>query len=71
MEHITLEQVISKLEKDLSHIDSGKESAIIKAESSAGLCRHVLDEFRRIVAEQDFITEEEEINFFKHIKPIV
>jgi hypothetical protein len=66
-----LENIIKQLKNNLQEIDSDGNDEILKAERAVGICSATLLELREYVNHSDFKNEEEEIRFFKVIKPFV
>lgn len=71
MDAKTLIQIIQKLDDELLRLDLKSPSLLIQAEAAAGVCQLALDEIRKLVIKNGFESEEEEIHFFKHVKPKV
>ena len=71
MEAKTLNQIIQKVDEELHQLQSKRESSLIYAETAVGFCQLAIDELRKLVIKNGFETEEEEIHFFKHVKPKV
>ena len=71
MEKSILKKIINKLDEELTNLDSLQKSPIIYAETATGICQMALDEIRKLVIKAGFKSEQEEIHFFKHIKPKV
>ena len=65
------EQIVEQLKNDLQKIGSDKYDEISKAEQAVGICSSTLLELREYVNHSDFKNKEEEIRFFKEIKPYV
>lgn len=64
-------QIVKQLENDLQEISSAEYDEISKTEQSVGICSSTLLELRDYVNHSDFKKQEEEIRFFKEIKPYV
>lgn len=62
---------LTNSKKKLSQNNLQKQSILIQTETAAGLCQHGLDELRKLVIKNGFDSEQEEIHFFKNIKPKV
>ena len=71
MEAQDLENIINQLDEKLSQFNLQKQSILIHAETAAGFCQLALDEIRKLIIKNGFESEQEEINFFKYIKPKV
>jgi hypothetical protein len=71
MEDSILKKIFKKLDVELTKLNSQNSSPIIQAETAAGICQLALDELRKLVIKNGFESEQEEIQFFKHIKPKV
>ena len=71
MDAKTLNQIIQKVDEELTFLNSKRESSLIYAETAVGLCQVAIDELRKLVIKNGFETEDEEIQFFKHVKPKV
>ena len=67
----TYSEIVDKLDKELLVIDWGKEDVLIAAENAIGICSYALIELQKIVIENGFKNQEEEIHFFKCVKPKV
>ncbi|SFS46047.1 RteC domain-containing protein [Lutibacter maritimus] len=63
--------VIATLEKDLKNIQSKNYEIVTTSEESVHLIRNSLSEFRNFIISNGFNSEEDEIDFFKNIKPKV
>lgn len=62
-------KIIGDLEKDLKKIDLTNSDAIIKAEKSIFVINASLKELRKIVTVTPFNSKQDEIEFFKKMKP--
>lgn len=62
-------KIIGDLEKDLKKIDLTNSDAIIKAEKSIFVINASLKELRKIVTATPFNSKQDEIEFFKKMKP--
>lgn len=71
MDHRALEQIIARLNEELDLLKSRNQNPLIQTETAAGICQVALDEIRKLVINYDFDSEEEEIYFYKFIKPMV
>jgi hypothetical protein len=71
MKNQTCQNIIQKFEEELSFILNEPSDIINKTEKVCGLCSAVLMEMKGIVKQNDFESKEEEIYFFKKIKPQV
>lgn len=69
--NVTPEHIIKQLKNDLQKTNSGEYDKISKTERSVGSCSSALLELREYVNHSDFKNKEEEIRFFKEIKPYV
>lgn len=66
-----LGEIIDQLDEKLLQLNLQKQSVLIHAETAAGICQLALDEIRKLIIKNGFESEQEEINFFKYIKPKV
>ncbi|MDX9882241.1 MAG: RteC domain-containing protein [Prolixibacteraceae bacterium] len=71
MEPINPEHIVEQLKDNLQKINSAEYDEIPKVEKSVGICSTALLELRDYVNRSDFKKQEEEIRFFKEIKPYV
>lgn len=71
MDAKTLTEIIRKLDEELTQLKSKQQSSLINAETAVGICQLALDQLRKLVIKNGFDTEEEEIHFFKYVKPKV
>lgn len=71
MENPTYNEIISKLENELTLLKSKTPNIILLTESAMILCKSVIKEIRHEVIKNGFSSKEEEIFFFKNIKPKV
>ena len=67
----TYNEIIRKLEQELSLLKTQTQDFIELTEMAMGLCDKVIAEFREMVLLDGFQTDDEEIYFFKYIKPRV
>ena len=67
----TSNEVIRELENELSRLKALARDFIELTEKAIGLCDKVIIRFRKMVLQDGFKNEDEEIYFFKHIKPRV
>ena len=58
-----------ELEKQLSHIEQGSADVITKIKLSISSCRSVVDSLKAEINRSDFPSPEDEIYFFKEVKP--
>lgn len=65
------EQLINDLETELSEIESTQENILTSTEKKIALCRLILLQMRELVLKENFRNEEDEVCFFKHLKPKV
>jgi hypothetical protein len=63
------EKIVEQLKNDLQEISSDGYDVISKAEQAVGICSVALVKLREYVNHSDFKNKEEEIRFFKEIKP--
>ena len=64
-------ETIYQLEETLSQLKTQTQDFVELTEKAMGLCDSVMMKLRESVMENGFNCEEEEIYFFKHIKPRV
>lgn len=64
-------EIIRKLEEELSLLKHHTQCFIELTEKSIGLCDKVIIKLRELVLKDGFENDDEEIYFFKHIKPRV
>mgnify|MGYP006297276983 CR=1 FL=1 len=64
-------EIIRELDDDLNHLHSKPQDLLIYYESAAGLCWLALNKMRKLVIKNGFQDQEEEIDFFKRVKPKV
>lgn len=64
-------EIIQKLDKELAHLTSQSDDFLNSSESAASLCWLALNDMRKTIIKNGFQNEEEEIHFFKHVKPKV
>jgi len=62
-------KIIGDLEKELKKIDTANQDAIIKAEKSITLINAGIKELRKFVTSTPFHSKQDEIDFFKKMKP--
>lgn len=62
-------KIIGDLEKDLKKIDLTNQDAIIKAEKSIAIIDASINELRKFVTANPFNSKQDEIDFFKKMKP--
>lgn len=67
----TLNLIIHKLENELNQLKSKSLEVLIFSEIAAGICWISLIEIRKLIIKNGFQNKEEEIHFFKHVKPKV
>ena len=71
MNHQSYIITIKKLEETLSQLKTQTQDFVELTEKAMGLCDSVMMKFRESVLRNGFNSEEEEIYFFKHVKPKV
>lgn len=71
MDAKTHAEIIRELDDKLALLQSKPQDLLIYYESAAGLCWLSLNEMRKLVIKNGFQDQEEEIHFFKHVKPKV
>lgn len=71
MKHQTLEDIIRKLDDEISVIKTQSTNTIEIIEAAIGRITYSLIEIRELVIRFGFKTNEDEIRFFKHTKPKV
>ncbi|MFZ2432345.1 MAG: RteC domain-containing protein, partial [Lutibacter sp.] len=62
-------KIIGDLEKDLKKVDLTNPNAIIKAEKSIAIIDASINELRKFVTANQFNSKQDEIDFFKQMKP--
>lgn len=62
-------KIIGDLEKDLKKVDLTNQDAIIKAEKSIAIIDASINELRKFVTANPFNSKQDEIDFFKTMKP--
>ncbi len=68
---VTFKCIIEQVKNNLQKLQSDGDDEILKAEKAIGICSVALLELREYVYHSDFKNQEEEIRFFKEIKPYV
>lgn len=71
MDAKTFTEIIRELDDDLNHLHSKPQDLLVHYESAAGLCWLALNKMRKLVIKNGFQNQEEEIHFFKRVKPKV
>ena len=71
MNDLALEEIIQKLDEELKLLKSQAQNIIVFTEKAAGTCWFALLEIRKLIIKNGFQNQEEEIYFFKQIKPEV
>jgi len=71
MNQKSLESVISKLNEKIAEQESKSENILAFLEKSVGLCSMALMELKRVALKDGFKDSDEEIHFFKNVKPQV
>ena len=71
MNDLALDEIIKKLDEELKLLKSQSLDTIIFTEKAAGICWFALIEIRKRIIKNGFQNLEEEIHFFKQIKPEV
>jgi hypothetical protein len=71
MENPNYDEIIEKLEDELTQLKNQTHDFVILIEKAIGLCHTAIRDMRIIVLSEGFSDHEEEIYFFKHIKPQV
>jgi hypothetical protein len=71
MEDLNFANIISELENNLESLKISNENVLILSQKAVGLCSDVLMEMKKTVKKNDFQSTEQEIYFFKKIKPQV
>lgn len=66
-----LKQILAQLKDNLQEIGNNEHDEILKAEKAVGICSIALLDLREYVNHSVFKNKEEEIRFFKEIKPYV
>ncbi len=63
------DQIIKKLEKELDEINQSKEDSVIIIKKAIGICSLALTDLRKFIIDNKFKNKQEEIHFFKQVKP--
>ncbi|WP_346860831.1 RteC domain-containing protein [uncultured Draconibacterium sp.] len=71
MDNQSYNKTIEELEETLSQLKTQTQDFVELTEKAMGLCDSVMMKLRESVIENGFKSEEEEIYFFKHVKPKV
>jgi len=71
MNNNSIHKIIQKLNEELKLLKEKSLDIFNMTENAIGLCSLALMEMKEIVKENDFLKKQEEIHFFKHIKPTV
>jgi len=71
MEDLDFTNIISELENNLESLKISNENILILSQKAVALCSDVLMEMKRAVKKNDFQATEQEVFFFKNIKPQV
>lgn len=67
----TIEKILEDLDKNLEILELETDNVLYKAEKGVKLSKKALKGIRNLVINSEFKNEQEEIHFFKHIKPKV
>lgn len=71
MNRHSYKETIRSLEETLTQLKTQAQDFVELTEKAMGLCDSVMSKFRISVLKYGFSSEEEEIHFFKHVKPKV
>jgi len=71
MNGLSVENIILELENNLESLKISNENVLILYQKAVALCSDVLMEMKRTVKMNDFQSTEQEIYFFKNVKPQV
>ena len=71
MESIDFGAIISRMEEELQELEDKTENSLVRIISAVNLCASTYNQLRRLVLKHGFSTLDEEVNFFKVIKPHV
>lgn len=63
--------IIQELDKTIENLESETDDILVRAEKGIKITKKALKEVRNLVVDYEFETEQEEIHFFKHVKPRV
>ena len=63
--------IVNQLIQDIEALEAGAEDVLERAEKGVKLSKQALKEIRNLVVGHEFKSEQDEIYFFKHIKPRV
>lgn len=68
---VNISKLVTEFERELDFVETEIDDVLTRAEQGIQLSRDTLDKLREYVLENEFSNQEDEINFFKHIKPQV
>jgi hypothetical protein len=71
MENKAYDEIIRKLEDELALLKSRTHDLVMLIERAMGLCENAIIEMREMVIQDGFFGQNDEIYFFKHVKPFV
>ena len=71
MNRHSYKETIRSLEETLTQLKTQAQDFVELTEKAMGLCDSVMSKFRVSVLKYGFSSKEEEIHFFKHVKPKV
>lgn len=63
--------ILEELNNSLNFLENHSENAISKAEEGIKITKNKIEEIKKLVLQNGFQTKEEEIDFFKNIKPLI
>lgn len=68
---VNISKLVTEFERELDFVETEIDDVLTRTEQGIQLSRNTLDKLREYVLENEFSNQEDEINFFKHIKPQV
>jgi hypothetical protein len=71
MESPNFNEIIQKLEDELGQLKQETQDFVLLTEKAIGLCDRAIGDMRNIVVADGFSNHDDEIYFFRHIKPRV
>lgn len=66
-----ISKIVAEFERELDFVEADIDDVLIRAEQGIELSKNTLDKLRELILKDGFSSAEDEINFFKHIKPQV
>ena len=71
MNNNAYDETTRKLENELARLKSRTHDFVMLIEKAMGLCENAIIEMREMVIQDGFCDQNQEIYFFKHVKPLV